>query len=125
MISRRDFKGYDEKLKEWMDPAGPMPPPGAVNKPEQEPVHENRTGFLGLDHAPEMEKGSQNVAPRNVELHVDSKTFVTTTATLLASPEGCWFRHMISNFPNAQEFYVDRSPVRAVIRMDSYPRAHR
>ncbi len=94
----RDFKTvYDDKLKERTDQPGGK-------------QDENRTGLTVVEHA-----GVQSVVPRNVELHVDSKTFVTTTATLLASPEGCWFRHMISSFPSAQEFYIDRSPVRTVV----------
>lgn len=115
-ILRRDFKAiYDDKLRESMDPARSA---RLGFKQDQAPAPMNRTEMIGLEHADDDEEGLQNIVPRNIELHVDSKVFVTTTATLLASPEGCWFRHMISSFPNAQEFYVDRSPVRAVVRLD-------
>lgn len=104
----RDFKAiYDDKLRESMDPARSA---RLGFKQDQAPAPMNRTEMIGLEHADDDEEGLQNIVPRNIELHVDSKVFVTTTATLLASPEGCWFRHMISSFPNAQEFYVDRSP---------------
>ena len=114
---------YDEKLKELRERMGL--PVGRQEETRTGAAHLEHAGpegaglqnagpeGAGLQNAGQEGAGLQNVVPRNVDvlqLHVDSKTFVTTRATLLASPKGSWFCHMISSFPDAHEFYVDRSP---------------
>ena len=73
-------------------------------------------------HEADSDEGTNNFH-QNVELHVDSQTFVTTEATLLASPEGSFFHMLMSHFPKSKEFYVDRSPVRVEFRLLCVPRS--
>jgi hypothetical protein len=57
----------------------------------------------------DAERPSNNLRLKHIELHVDSQTFRTTSATLM-SVQGSFFYDMLSKYPTADTFFVDRTP---------------
>lgn len=93
-----------------------FPPPAYVHPPHMDAYN----GYNAVDakHAEEVNSGERGrkadefrIQPvmQTIELHVDSSTFKTTTATLL-SVEDTMFSSMIEKNPTSDAFFVDRSP---------------